>query len=117
MAIICSSLQTKLGQRIHNSISSFGKRCHQGFCCKTQSSALRTTLNEEILETHVDSCLKLIFFCEGVPGDRFDCKEACAIGSAALVFFRNRASAPRDMSASAASELRDACSEVLLDMF
>lgn len=55
--------------------------------------------------------------CAGNPGERHDCKEACAIGSAALVFFRNRASAPRDMSAAAAHELREACSAVLDDMF
>ena len=53
----------------------------------------------------------------GTPGQRDDCVEACAIGSAALVFFRNRISAPRDMTAAAATELRHACSEVLHDMF
>ena len=53
----------------------------------------------------------------GQPGEKSACKEACAIGSAALVFFRNRATAPRDLSAAAAVELRNACSEVLLDMF
>jgi hypothetical protein len=53
----------------------------------------------------------------GTTGERHDCKEACAIGSAALVFFRNRISAPRDLTAAAAVELREACSAVLLDMF
>lgn len=53
----------------------------------------------------------------GTPGQRHDCIEACAIGSAALVFFRNRISAPRDVSAAAAVELRNACSEILQDMF
>lgn len=53
----------------------------------------------------------------GTPGQRHECLEACAIGSAALVFFRNRISAPRDVSAAAGSELRHACSEILLDMF
>ena len=53
----------------------------------------------------------------GTPGERPDCKEACAIGSAALVFFRSRASSPRDLTAAAAVELREACSKVLLDMY
>ncbi len=53
----------------------------------------------------------------GIPGPRHPDLEAAAIGSAALVFFAQRASSPRDLSAAACSELRHACFEVLKDMY
>ncbi|CAK0782457.1 hypothetical protein CVIRNUC_005697 [Coccomyxa viridis] len=53
----------------------------------------------------------------GVPGPRHPDLEAAALGSAALVFFAQRASSPRDLSAAACSELRHACFEVLKDMY
>ena len=55
--------------------------------------------------------------CAGVPGPRHPDLEAAALGSAALVFFAQRASSPRDLSAAACSELRHACFEVLKDMY
>ena len=53
----------------------------------------------------------------GIPGPRHPDLEAAALGSAALVFFAQRASSPRDLSAAACSELRHACFEVLKDMY
>jgi glutathione S-transferase len=50
-------------------------------------------------------------------GPKADQPEAAAIGAAALAFFRNRASAPRDMSAAAADRFRSACDAVLQDIY
>jgi hypothetical protein len=50
-------------------------------------------------------------------GPKADAPEAAAIGAASLAFFRNRASAPRDMSALAAERFRAACDAVLMDIY
>ena len=55
--------------------------------------------------------------CAGNPGPKHPDLEAAALGSAALVFFAGRASSPRDLSAAACAELRQACFEVLKDMY
>ncbi|KAK9829557.1 hypothetical protein WJX72_006479 [[Myrmecia] bisecta] len=67
----------------------------------------------------VDHALRRVcnYLIHGSPGPRHAAPEANAIGSAALAFFRNRASSPRDLSAAACHELREACLEVLKDMF
>ncbi|MEW5313638.1 MAG: hypothetical protein WDW38_005190 [Sanguina aurantia] len=43
--------------------------------------------------------------------------EQAAVGAAALAFFHNRASAPRDMSAAAVVELRAACMAVMRELY
>ncbi len=53
----------------------------------------------------------------GAMGPKAEDPEAAAIGAAALAFFRNRASAPRDMSATAAERFRAACDAVLRDIY
>jgi len=53
----------------------------------------------------------------GSMGPKADHPEAAAIGAAAIAFFRNRASAPRDMSASAAERFRSACDLLLMDIY
>ena len=53
----------------------------------------------------------------GRPGPQAMSPEAAAVGSAALAFFRNRASAPRDVSAAAAEKLRAACDEALRTIY
>ena len=53
----------------------------------------------------------------GQPGAKHEHLEANALGSAALAFFHNRASAPRDLSAAAAEQLRAACLKVLISMY
>jgi hypothetical protein len=53
----------------------------------------------------------------GRPGPQALSREAAAVGSAALAFFRNRASAPRDVSAAAADKLRAACDEALRTIY
>ena len=53
----------------------------------------------------------------GMPGPRHEEAEARAIGAAGLAYFRNRASAPRDLSANACNELRDACLAVVKDSY
>lgn len=50
----------------------------------------------------------------GVP---YHEKEGNAVGSAALAFFRNRASSPRDLSGAACAELRKACDVVLQNIY
>lgn len=47
------------------------------------------------------------------PGASPLSKEAVAIQVAAVAYFRNLATAPRDMSAAAVTQLRRACDEVL----
>lgn len=47
------------------------------------------------------------------PGSSPLSKEGVAIQVAALAYFRNLASAPRDMSAAAVTQLRQACDEVI----
>lgn len=44
-------------------------------------------------------------------------REQAAVGAAALAFFHNRASAPRDMSAAAVVELRAACMAVMRELY
>lgn len=46
-----------------------------------------------------------------------DDAEAAALGAPALAFFRNRASAPRDMSGAAVEQLRAACDALLMHMY
>jgi glutathione S-transferase len=50
-------------------------------------------------------------------GPKAEDAESAAIGAAALAFFRNRVSAPRDVSAGAAERLRAACDAVLRDIY
>ena len=64
------------------------------------------------------SCVQQgILHCAGTAGPRHPDLEAAPLGSAALTFFAQRASAPRDLSAAAAHELRAACYAVLKDMY
>lgn len=53
----------------------------------------------------------------GNPGPQAPQAEAKSMGAAALAFFRNRASSPRDMSAAGTEEFRTACDAVLADIF
>lgn len=53
----------------------------------------------------------------GKPGPRNEDAEARAIGAAGLAYFRSRASAPRDLSANACHELREACLAVVKDTY
>lgn len=53
----------------------------------------------------------------GKPGPKNEDAEARAIGAAGLAYFRNRASAPRDLSANACHELREACLAVVKDSY
>lgn len=53
----------------------------------------------------------------GDPGPKNLDAEARAVEAASLAYFRNRASAPRDLSANACQQLRDACVAVLQDAY
>jgi hypothetical protein len=53
----------------------------------------------------------------GDAGPKPDEPEAAAVSVAALAFFRNRASAPRDMSAAATVQFRAACDAVLAQVY
>lgn len=53
----------------------------------------------------------------GDAGPKPDEPEAAAVSAAALAFFRNRASAPRDMSAAATVQFRAACDAVLAQVY
>uniref|UniRef100_A0A383VDH2 GST N-terminal domain-containing protein n=1 Tax=Tetradesmus obliquus TaxID=3088 RepID=A0A383VDH2_TETOB len=64
---------------------------------------------------HLDRLTTLLL--TGSAGPRVTEPEAAAVGAAALAFFRNRASAPRDMSAAATVQFRAACDAVLADIY
>jgi hypothetical protein len=53
----------------------------------------------------------------GDAGPKPEEPEAAAVSAAALAFFRNRASAPRDMSAAATVQFRAACDAVLAQVY
>ena len=53
----------------------------------------------------------------GEPGPKNQDAEGRAVEAASLAYFRNRASAPRDLSANACQQLRDACLAVLQDAY
>jgi hypothetical protein len=61
-------------------------------------------------------CLPLLHM-SGDPGPKPTEPEAAAVSAAALAFFRNRASAPRDMSAAATVQFRAACDAVLAHVY
>eukprot|EP00884_Botryococcus_braunii_P008653 jgi/Botrbrau1/1778/Bobra.0217s0033.1 len=67
----------------------------------------------------VDYSLRRIasYLLTGDAGSPYPEKEGNAVGSAAVAFFRNRASSPRDLSGPACAELRNACDEVLKNMY
>ncbi|GBG00177.1 glutathione S-transferase [Raphidocelis subcapitata] len=69
----------------------------------------------EAIDLHLRRLAGLLL--TGNMGPKADAPEAAAIGAAALAFFRNRASAPRDMSATAAERFRAACDAVLMDIY
>lgn len=58
-----------------------------------------------------------VLCCAGDAGPKPDEPEAAAVSAAALAFFRNRASAPRDMSAAATVQFRAACDAVLAQVY
>lgn len=65
-------------------------------------------------------CLVLccaVLCCAGDAGPKPDEPEAAAVSAACLAFFRNRASAPRDMSAAATVQFRAACDAVLAQVY
>jgi glutathione S-transferase len=64
---------------------------------------------------HLDRLISMLL--TGSAGPRVAEPEAAAVGAAALAFFRNRASAPRDMSAAATVQFRAACDAVLADIY
>lgn len=64
---------------------------------------------------HLDRLCNMLL--TGNAGPKAERPEAAAIGAAALAFFRNRASAPRDMSAAATVQFRAACDAVLADIY
>ncbi|KIZ07611.1 glutathione S-transferase [Monoraphidium neglectum] len=70
---------------------------------------------KEAIDLHLRRLAGLLL--TGNAGPKADDPEAAAIGAASLAFFRNRASAPRDMSATAAERFRAACDKVLLDIY
>lgn len=72
-----------------------------------------------VLRDAVDHALQRVcqYLVEGTPGPKNSDRGATSIGAAALAFFRNRISAPRDVSAAAAKELRAACDEVLKALY
>lgn len=53
----------------------------------------------------------------GKPGPKNEDAEGRAVEAASMAYFRNRASAPRDLSANACPQLRDACLAVLQDAY
>lgn len=53
----------------------------------------------------------------GEPGPKNQDAEGRAVEAASLAYFRNRASAPRDLSANACQQLRNACLAVLQDAY
>lgn len=61
--------------------------------------------------------LSHVLCCAGDAGPKPDEPEAAAVSAAALAFFRNRASAPRDMSAAATVQFRAACDAVLAQVY
>lgn len=67
------------------------------------------------VERHLDRLCRLLL--SGNAGPKAEDVEAAAVGAAALAFFRNRASAPRDMSAAATVVFRAACDEVLKQVY
>ncbi len=69
----------------------------------------------EAVEHHLLRLCSLLV--SGEPGPAATSAPAAAAGAAAIAFFRNRTSSPRDMSASAAEQLRAACDVLLLDVY
>lgn len=67
------------------------------------------------VEFHLDKLCGMLL--TGEPGPKAEDDEAAAVGAAALAFFRNRASAPRDMSAAATVQFRAACDAVLAHVY
>jgi hypothetical protein len=67
------------------------------------------------VEFHLDKLCSMLL--TGEPGPKAEDDEAAAVGAAALAFFRNRASAPRDMSAAATVQFRAACDAVLAHVY
>eukprot|EP00879_Flechtneria_rotunda_P017240 GHRR01018061.1.p1 GENE.GHRR01018061.1~~GHRR01018061.1.p1 ORF type:complete len:536 (+),score=226.49 GHRR01018061.1:832-2439(+) len=67
------------------------------------------------VEFHLDRLCNMLLV--GKAGPKAEEREAAAVGAAGLAFFRNRASAPRDMSAAATVQFRAACDAVLADMY
>lgn len=53
----------------------------------------------------------------GKPGPKNEDAEGRAVEAASMAYFRNRASAPRDLSANACEQLRNACLAVLQDAY
>ena len=58
-----------------------------------------------------------VFVATGQPGPKPEDAESRAIAAASMAYFRNRASAPRDLSANACHELREACLAVVTDSY
>jgi hypothetical protein len=69
------------------------------------------------VRTLVSDALCAVSCCAGDAGPKPDEPEAAAVSAAALAFFRNRASAPRDMSAAATVQFRAACDAVLAQVY
>ena len=86
--------------------------CTLRFSCV--SNITLASLLQSILAAKPESVLS---GCTGNPGPKNEDAEARAIGAAGLAYFRNRASAPRDLSANACRELREACLEVVKDSY
>ncbi|KAL3147580.1 glutathione s-transferase [Trebouxia sp. C0009 RCD-2024] len=71
------------------------------------------------LQDAVDYAMRRLasYLLTGEPGPKNPDAEARAVEAASLAYFRNRASAPRDLSANACQQLRDACLAVLQDAY
>ncbi|KAF5833374.1 glutathione S-transferase [Dunaliella salina] len=69
----------------------------------------------EAVEFHLRRMCSLLL--HGNPGPKAGDAYAKAVGAAALAFFRNRATSPRDMTAPEADEFRSAIDELLKDVY
>jgi hypothetical protein len=67
----------------------------------------------------VDHALRRLghYLVTGYVGPKHPDLEGRALGAAAMAYFRNRASAPRDLSGAACNELRAACDAILRETY
>jgi hypothetical protein len=82
------------------------ENCIAGYPMDTKETELAHETEAALLRV----CSMLL---TGSAGESPPNKEAVAIQVAALAYFRNLASAPRDMTAAAVAQMRCACDEVI----
>jgi muconolactone delta-isomerase len=75
-------------------------------------------ISPALVEAVDDSLKRLcLLLLSGQTGPKPEMREAAAVSTAAMAFFRNRASSPRDMTAAAAEQFRAACDHLLKDIY